>query len=73
MCGNSNNNTNNFGIKIVDNFTYAEQQLFKGIFFLGNTEFVLEEQLGITHNTLEQIKKSCIIKFALALNIAVLK
>lgn len=63
----------NIILKIVDNFTYAEQQLFKGIFFLGNTEFVLEEQLQCTHNTLDIIKKSCIIKFALALNIAVLK
>ena len=63
----------NIVLKIVDNFTIAEQQLFKGIFFLGNTEFVMEEQLAITHNTLDQIKKSCIIKFALALNIAVLK
>ena len=63
----------NIVLKIVDNFTIEEQQLFKGIFFLGNTEFVMEEQLAITHNTLDQIKKSCIIKFALALNIAVLK
>lgn len=60
-------------LKICDNLTASEQHFFKGVFFLGNTEAVLEEQLQCADKTLKHIKKSCIIKFALALNIAVLK
>lgn len=60
-------------LKICDNLTASEQHFFKGVFFLGNTEAVLEEQLQCADKTLKHIKKSCIIKFALALNMAVLK
>lgn len=58
---------------ICECFTFEEQHFFKGIYFLGNTESVLEEQLQCSDKTLRHIKKSCIIKFALALDIAVMK
>ncbi len=63
----------NVVLRICDNLTSGEQHFFKGVFFLGNTEAVLEEQLQCSDKTLKHIKKSCIIKFALALNMAVLK
>lgn len=60
-------------LSVVDNLTIEEQHFFKGTFFMGNTELVMEEQLQCADKTLRHIKKSCIIKFALALNMAVIK
>ena len=63
----------NIILSVLDNLTMEEQHFFKGIFFMGNTELVMEEQLQCADKTLKHIKKSCIIKFALALNMAILK
>lgn len=60
-------------LSVLDNLTMEEQHFFKGTFFMGNTELVMEEQLQCADKTLKHIKKSCIIKFALALNMAIIK
>ena len=60
-------------LSVLDNLTMEEQHFFKGVFFMRNTELVMEEQLQCADKTLKHIKKSCIIKFALALDMAVLK
>ena len=58
---------------IVDNFTEEEQHYFKGVYFLGNNENIISEELRCAIKKLIHIKKSCIIKFALAINQAVRK
>jgi len=60
-------------MKILDTFNIEEQRYFKGIYFLGNTDFVISEELQCADKKIRHIKKSCIIKFALAMNLAVLK
>ena len=60
-------------LKIIYNFNEEEQRYFKGIFFLGNTEAVITEELQCSEQKIKHIKRSCIIKFALAMNIAIMK
>ncbi len=60
-------------LKIIYNFNEEEQRYFKGIFFLGNTEAVITEELQCSEQKVKHIKRSCIIKFALAMNIAIMK
>ena len=60
-------------LNIVDNFTIEEQHFFKGTFFIGNTEDIISEEVKCAETRLTHIKKSCIIKFALAIEKAVLK
>lgn len=60
-------------LKIIYSFNAEEQRYFKGIFFLGNTDVLILEELQCSENKLKHIKKSSIIKFALAIGIAVLK
>ena len=63
----------NIILKIVDNLTLSEQQFFKGIYFRGNKIDTMFRQFQVADRTFIRIKKSTIIKFALALNLAVLK
>lgn len=65
--------TLNVILKVVYSFNAEEQRYFKGIFFLGNTDVLILEELQCSENKLKHIKKSSIIKFALAIGIAVLK
>lgn len=60
-------------IKIVDSMSFEEQHYFKGIFFLGNSECMIMEELQCAEKRFKHIKKSCILKLALALDKAVLK
>lgn len=60
-------------LKIVDDMTYQEQHYYKAVFFHGNSELMLMEELQCSDKKLRHIKKSCILKLALALNKAVLK
>lgn len=60
-------------LKVICSFNDEEQRYFKGIFFLGNTDVVILEELQCCENKIKHIKKSCIIKFALALDLAVTK
>ena len=60
-------------LKVTDNFSYEEQRYFKGKYFLGNTDDVLYEELRCGETHFKHIKKSSIIKFALALNLAIPK
>ena len=60
-------------LKIIYSFNAEEQRYFKGTFFLGNTDTVILDELQCSDNMIKHIKKSTIIKFALAMDIAVLK
>ena len=60
-------------LKVTDNFSYEEQRYFKGKYFLGNTDEVLYEELRCGETHFKHVKKSCILKFALALNLTVPK
>lgn len=60
-------------LSIVDNLTIEEQHYFKGAFFIGNSENIISEELKCAETRIIHIKKSCIIKFALAIEKAVLK
>ena len=60
-------------LKIIDNFTEEEQQIFKGIYMLKYTIGSLYQKSEVSDKTFKKIKKSAIIKFALVLNLAVLK
>ena len=60
-------------LKIIDTFNDEEQRYFKGVFFLGNSEPVITEELQCADKRFNHIKKSSMIKFALALDLAVLK
>ncbi|MBO5375603.1 MAG: hypothetical protein J6A52_01990 [Bacilli bacterium] len=60
-------------LKIVDDMTYEEQHYYKGVFFLGNSESMIMEELQCAEKRLRHVKKSCILKLALALDKAVLK
>lgn len=66
-------NTLNTILKIINTFNVEEQRFFKGVFFLGNSEAVITEELQCAEKRFNHIKKSCMIKFALALDLAVLK
>jgi hypothetical protein len=65
--------TLNVILRVLDSFNEEEQRYFKGIFFLGNTEAVITEELQCSEQKIKHIKRSCIIKFALAMNIAIMK
>jgi len=58
---------------ILKNLREDEQICFKSIYFDGLTESDCCEVLNVTINTISAIRKSATIKFALALDIAVLK
>ena len=60
-------------LKILDSFNDEEQRYFKGVFFLGNSEPVISEELQCADKRIRHIKKSSIIKFALAMDLAILK
>ena len=60
-------------IRILSTFNDEEQRYFKGVFFLGNSEPVITEELQCADKRFNHIKKSSMIKFALALDLAVLK
>jgi ArpU family phage transcriptional regulator len=60
-------------LKIIYSFNAEEQRYFKGAFFLGNSDAVILDELQCSDNMIKHIKKSTIIKFALAMDIAVLK
>jgi hypothetical protein len=60
-------------LKIVDNFDLQEQYYFKDTYINGLTESSIEEKVQLSKKGIEHVKKSAIIKFALALNIEVLK
>ena len=60
-------------LKIIYSFNAEEQRYFKGTFFLGNNDAVILNELQCSDNMIKHIKKSTIIKFALAMDIAVLK
>ncbi len=60
-------------LKVTDNFSFEEQRYFKGKYFLGNTDDVLYEELRCGETHFKHIKKSSMIKFALALDLAVPK
>ena len=60
-------------LKIVDGLTFEEQHYFKGVFFLGNSESMIMEELQCAEKRLIHIKKSCILKFALAIDKAILR
>ena len=60
-------------LKVTDNFSMEEQRFFKGRYFLGNSDDVLFEELRCGDTKFEHIKRSSILKFALALNLAVPK
>ena len=60
-------------LRVIASFNEEEQRYFKGVFFLGNTESMLSEELQCADKRIRHIKKSSIIKFALALGLAVLK
>ena len=60
-------------LKVIYSFNDEEQRYFKGIFFLGNTDVVILEELQCCENRIKHIKKSSILKFALALGLAVTK
>jgi len=53
---------------IVDNMTIEEQHYFKGTYFIGNSESIIAEELRCAETRIIHIKKSTIIKFALAIN-----
>ncbi|MDO4962824.1 MAG: hypothetical protein Q4E75_01815 [bacterium] len=63
----------NIILKIIYTFNDEEQRYFKGLFFLGNNESTILDELQCSDTKVRHIKKSCIIKFALAMNIAVTK
>lgn len=63
----------NIILKIIYSFNDEEQRYFKGTFFLGNNDAVILDELQCSENMIKHIKKSTIIKFALAMDIAVLK
>ena len=65
--------TLNVILRILDSFNEEEQRYFKGVFFLGNSEPVISEELQCADKRIRHIKKSSIIKFALAMDLAVLK
>ena len=58
-------------LNIVDNLTNEEQHYFKGSYFLGNSESLIAEELRCAKKRIVHIKKSAIIKFALAIDRAV--
>ena len=60
-------------LRILDSFNDEEQRYFKGVFFLGNSEAVISEELQCADKRIRHIKKSSIIKFALAMDLVVLK
>ena len=60
-------------LRVLDSFNEEEQRYFKGVFFLGNSESVISEELQCADKRIRHIKKSSIIKFALAMDLAVLK
>lgn len=60
-------------LKVTDNFSMEEQRYFKGRYFLGNSDDVLFEELRCGETHFEHIKRSSILKFALALNLAIPK
>ncbi|MCR5146463.1 MAG: hypothetical protein K6B70_03850 [Clostridia bacterium] len=60
-------------MKIVEGLTYEEHHYFKGVFFLGNSESMIMEELQCAEKRLRHVKKSCILKFALALDLAIVK
>lgn len=60
-------------LKVIYSFNDEEQRYFKGIFFLGNTDVVILEELQCCENRIKHIKKSSILKFALALGLAITK
>ena len=65
--------TLNVILRVLDSFNEEEQRYFKGVFFLGNSESVISEELQCADKRIRHIKKSSIIKFALAMDLAVLK
>ncbi len=60
-------------LSIVDNLSIEEQHYFKGTYFIGNSESIIAEELRCAYTRMVHIKKSCIIKFALAIERAVEK
>ena len=63
-------------LKIIYNFNEEEQRYFKGIFSLlleRSIWAVITEELQCSEQKIKHIKRSCIIKFALAMNIAIMK
>lgn len=60
-------------MKVTDSLSFEEQRYFKGRYFLGNSENVLFEELRCGETHFKHIKKSSILKFALALNLEVPK
>ena len=60
-------------LRVLDSFNHEEQRYFKGVFFLGNSELVISEELQCADKKIRHIKKSSIIKFALAMDLAILK
>jgi transcriptional regulator with XRE-family HTH domain len=60
-------------LRVLDSFNQEEQRYFKGVFFLGNSEPVISEELQCADKRIRHIKKSSIIKFALAMDLAILK
>ena len=59
--------------KAHNDMTYEEQHYYKGVFFLGNSESMIMEELQCAEKRLRHVKKSCILKFALALDLAIVK
>lgn len=59
--------------KIVDNFDPQEQYYFKGTYINGLKENLIGEETQLSKKGIEHVKKSSIIKFALAIKKAVLK
>ena len=60
-------------MKVVNTFTREEEQYFKKYYFRGISENDIMEDLKCSIKRIIHIKKSCIIKFALALDNAILK
>ncbi len=60
-------------LRVLASFNEEEQRYFKGVFFLGNSESVISEELQCADKRIRHIKKSSIIKFALAMDLAILK
>ena len=60
-------------LKVFDTFNKQEEYFFKGVYIKGETEEHISELLNITRQGMGQIRRSAIIKFALALNLEVKK
>jgi len=60
-------------LKVVDTFTEEETYFFKLSFFWGASENTIMEKIKCSIKRIIHIKKSCVIKLALALDKAILK